>query len=203
MYPISRIPLIDKILSTKPWNTTIEFYGNEKLVDKVFHRIIAYNSKFSTVYILVNRDCGGLNPYEIAKYTRIYSGNIESILVSRCFKTNDLIVKLQDLLENKKPGLLAIKTPYFWFKEDHSDLNSMSRVTGLIHRLKNKGFRIVLFNTVCKNGYYKPSGGNYHHHVIDIILYLEKYNSKYLIVKLFKHPYMKTGSLLAPLKKPG
>jgi len=178
----------------------IEFYSSsDRVLGEIFHRVIAVNSKHK-VYVVIAREYGGLNPYYVEKLVRIHGGDVDNIYVTRCFRSNDVVMVLNNLLEEESKGLLTIYTPYSYVTNSLNGLREATYITGLIHRLKNMSWRIVLFNSVNGFGYYKPSGGNYHHHVVDAILRIEVKNRRWGYVEVVKHPTMGFSRKVFPLK---
>jgi len=200
---ITGIHVIDDLIGGIPWNYAVEIYSSvEKIVNEVFHRAIAVNSARSSVYVLIAREYGGLNPYYLEKLTRIYNGDLGNIYVSRCFKTRDVIDSLNHLLEIEgDEGKVAILyTPYNYIAPEPPDLVEASHITSLIHRLKNRDWRIIVFNSVNGFGYYKPSGGNFHHHVVNVMIRVEKIDRRWGFVELVKHPFKPSVRRSFPLK---
>jgi len=55
------------------------------------------------------------------------------------------------------------------------------------------GWRIIIFNKVSASGTYSPEGGNFHHHIVNIILRVELKDDKWCYVEIVKHPYKRIG----------
>jgi len=200
---ITGLQVIDGLIGNIPWNYAVEIYSSvEKIINEIFHRAIAINSVKSSVYVLIAREYGGLNPYYLEKLTRIYNGDLGNVYVSRCFKTRDVVDSLNHLLEveGDEGKVTILYTPYSYIAPEPLDLAEATYITGLIHMLKNRNWRIVVFNNVNGFGYYKPSGGNFHHHVVNIMIRVETVDRKWGVAELVKHPFKPPVRRSFPLK---
>lgn len=193
---VSGFWFIDSLIGGIPWNWAIEFFGeNEKVLNLLFHHVIVYNSRFSRVYVIIYKDFGGLNPYLITRLSRIMNGDVDNVLVSRCFRYMDLVELLSDLVEKDRVenSVLIIYNPFNNVKGDPRDYVEVNRIISFLHRLKSNGWRIILFNKVSANGTYSPEGGNFHHHIVNVILRIEPKDDKWCYVEIVKHPFKRIG----------
>ena len=107
----------------------------------------------------------------------------------------DLVELLSDLVEKSlvEGSALIIYNPFNNVKGDPREYAVTSRIIGLLHRLRSSGWRILLFNRVSANGTYSREGGNFHHHIVNVILRIESKDSKWCYAEIVKHPYKRIG----------
>ncbi|ADI31672.1 hypothetical protein [Staphylothermus hellenicus] len=205
MVKITGFWFIDRFFDGIPWNSVYEFYSSDnRLLELLFHYVISISSVYGRVYVVLVREFGGLDPYFLLRLTRMHRGDPDNVFVSRCFRVGDVETVLEDLLENNfsKKSSVLIYTPYSFVRNGLAGYHDMGRITGLIHRLKNLGYRIILFNEVSRDGYYRPMGGSFHHHTADIILRLDVKDGKWGYLIVVKHPRLSEGLRISiPINK--
>lgn len=187
---------IDRFFERVSWAGVFEFFsGNSGLLELVFHHAVSVSSVYGQVYVVLVREFGGLDPYFVLRLIRMRRGDPDNVFVARCFRVGDVEAVLEDLLENNvsSKASAVIYTPYSFVRGGLAGYLDSSRVTGLIHKLKNRGYRVILFNEVSRDGYYRPMGGSFHHHVADIVLRLEVKDRRWGYLVVVKHPRLPEG----------
>ncbi len=180
--------IIDDAIGPAPRHWIIEFYGDEKLVDLLMHHTVAYQSRRSTVYLVIDTDFGGLDPYLISRLSRRLGGNIDNIYVSRAFRINDLLGILSTLEDAR--GTLIVKYPFTFLPEGLSGYREAMRIVGALRRLTSR-LRIILFNSRSKLGR-TAEGGKYHSHSVHVLVELYRKGERAYIV-LRKYPGPREG----------
>ncbi|NPA99054.1 MAG: hypothetical protein GXO43_06705 [Crenarchaeota archaeon] len=182
---ITGISIIDDALGPVPRHWMVEFYGDEKLVDLVMHYTVAYRSRYDTVYLVINTDFGGLDPYLVSRLARRLGGSIDNIMVSRAFRINDLIGVLETLEDAY--GTLVVKYPFTFIPQSLGGYREAARIVGVLRRL-TRGLRIVLFNTRSRLGRI-AEGGKYHSHSVHVIAELRRRGDRgYLVLRKYPGP---------------
>lgn len=181
---ITGFELIDELLLPLPSNWSVEFYGDEFLVDYFFHTTLAYNSGWRRVYAVIVREYGGLDPGLLAKLCRIYNCSLTNIMVARAFRVEDLVNILKNPMDSYG-NLVAILYPYSYLPSNPSSYWKATMITGLIHSLSLRN-QVVLFNNTSRFGNHMPEGGSMHHHVVKIIVKLWR-KRDLCYAKLVKH----------------
>lgn len=190
---ITGIWFLDELIGEFKEGSIIELYGSdEKIIGEIFHRSIALLSKNHDLFIILAKEFGGIDPYYLSKLARIHHGDISRIFISRCFRLNDVLKALQDLID-KKINFLILYMPYSYIIEDPRKMEEASKITSLLQILKSKGIRILIFNSISGNGYFKPKGGNFHHHIVDIMIKIERKDFYKGYSELVKHPAKRSG----------
>ncbi|ABN69382.1 conserved hypothetical protein [Staphylothermus marinus F1] len=196
MVKITGFWFIDRFFNGIPWNGVYEFYSSDNsLLELLFHHVISVSSVYGRVYVVLVREFGGLDPYFLLRLIRMRRGDPDNVFIARCFRMGDVETVLEDFLENNssEKASILIYTPYSFVRNGLIGYRDMSRITGLIHRLKNLGYRIILFNEVGRDGYYRPMGGFFHHHTADIVLRLDVKDRKWGYLIVVKHPRLSEG----------
>ena len=182
---ITGISIVDDALGHVPRHWMIEFYGDDRIVDLVMHYTVAFRSRYDTVYLVINTDFGGLDPYLVSRLTRRLGGSIDNIMVSRAFRTNDLIGVLETL-ENAS-GTLVVKYPFTFIAQSLRGYREATRIVGVLRRLSGR-LRVVLFNTKSRLGRI-AEGGKYHSHSVHVLVELRRRGDRgYLYLRKYPGP---------------
>lgn len=181
---ITGFSVIDELVTPIPDRWSVEFYGEDFLVNYLFHTTLAYNSAWRCVYAIVAKEYGGLDPGLLAKLCRIYGSSLTNIMVARAFRNEDLVNVLNGLTK-RSDELIVVLTPYSYLPSDPRSYWKATSITGLLHQLSLRN-QVVLFNTASKFGDYMPEGGSMHHHVVKIIVKLWR-RGETCYAKLVKH----------------
>lgn len=192
---ITGLSILDGLINPASKSWIIEFYGERKIVDLIMYRLIAFRSSFGKVFVIINTDFGGFDPYMVSLFIRMFKGDPDNILISRTFRQEDLVGLLNELnlvkvLDEK---ILVLKYPYRFIPFDPRKYGEASRITGLLKRLVNNGWPVFLFNTVSRFGKTMPEGGTFHHHAVHVIVELKNIGKKLYKAVLRKHPFRPTG----------
>lgn len=187
---------VDELLSpiSKEW--IVEFYGDPYLVSRLMHYVMAYRSRNDVVYVLFNQEFGGLDTLYFVKLCRMLDCRLENIVVSRSFRLNDTISALESLLKVENTVILLLY-PYNYLPKDPVFYTEATRITGLISKLALSN-QVLLFNTVSKYGRKMPEGGSLHHHLVKVIVRVER-SGRTMHFKLVKHPVKPGGWRSIPL----
>jgi hypothetical protein len=187
---VTGIKQIDELLNPldKQWIT--EFYGDFDLVLRVMHYIMAYKSSENTVHVVLNVEFGGIDTLYLIKLCRIFDCKLDNIMVSRAFRLNDAVKILEDLA-SRNDSIILLAFPYNYLPFNPAKYTEATKVTGIIAKISALN-QVILFNTISKYGNYLPEGGNFHHHMVKVIVRLKK--SKGIIyAELLKHPVKQGG----------
>lgn len=189
---ITGFSLIDELIAPLSENWILEFYGDELLVLYLYHMTLAYNSAWRKVYSVIARERGGLDPVLLSRLCRVYDCSLSNVMVSRVFRTEELIGVLESL-KRLEGYLAAILYPYSYLPRDPSSYWRATLVTGLIQSISSRN-QVVLFNNTSKFGEYMPEGGSMHHHVVKVIVRMWR-KRDLCYAKLVKHAGKKSGFL--------
>jgi hypothetical protein len=188
------IPEVDELLDggLEPSAIT-EFYGyNWRLVKMLMHRIIGEISLRRYIDIIYNQLFDGLDPYLLLRIVKKLGGNWDiaesNIRLIRCFKPEDLI----EALSHYRGDLLVIVDPYLHIDDPIKKWVEASSISAAIYKLLLNEVTIIVFNKTFHIGY-RPSGGNFHHHIIHYLVRVEAGGEGYILLKLEKSPLKRGG----------
>lgn len=176
---------LDELVNPLHRHWIVELYGDQQVVLRVLHYMIAYRSSVDRVYVLFNVEFGGLDTLYMIRLCRIFNCRLDNILVSRAFRLDDTARILEEL-SGLSGSLVLIVYPYSYIPIDPSKYHEATRITGLAMKIAMNN-QVVLFNTTTRHGRYKPEGGSFHHHVVKVIVRLVKHGDS-IIAELTKHP---------------
>lgn len=195
---ITGVSGIDELLSPVKREWIVEIYGDMRLVSWVAHFAMVYRSRDSPVYVVLNSEFGGLDTSLVVKLCRIYSCDMENIMISRAFSLRDTLSILSEL-GSLKDAVILLLFPYSYLPPDPSKYTEATRITGMITRILGEN-QVLVFNTFTRFGKRRPEGGSFHHHAVKVIARIFETQGN-IAVKLVKHPVKEAGLIrLIPVK---
>ncbi|WP_440060096.1 hypothetical protein ACSU1N_02790 [Thermogladius sp. 4427co] len=187
---ITGVRPVDELLNPVGRYWSIEFYGDPFVLNYLFHRSLAVQSKYNDVYVVVSLEFGGIRTDLVESFCRILGCRLTAIRVSRAFKLGD-VIKLLKNLEDVNDSTIILLYPYNYLREDPSTYYEATAISGLINKVSAHNI-VLIFNTKTRFGERMPEGGSMHHHVVKTILRLDRLG-KNVLAELVKHPAKPSG----------
>ncbi|BFI76841.1 hypothetical protein [Sulfurisphaera ohwakuensis] len=142
----------------------VEFFSpDEELLRIFYHRVIALSSP---VYVVVVSERGGLDPYLVKRFQRIFS-NEEEVYIRRAFKAEDVPLTIESMGDDD----LIIIDPYHHKKE-------YTRIVAAIRKGKGRKF---LFSFLDREREGSIFGSHTAHSIIKIVR--SKRGFKFIFIK--------------------
>lgn len=176
---------LDELVNPLYRHWIVELYGDQQVVLRILHYMVAYRSSVDKVYVLLNIEFGGLDTLYMVRLCRIFNCRLDNIYVSRAFRLDDTARVLEDLADLSS-SLVLLVYPYSYVPVDPSRYHEATRITGLVSKIATRN-QVVLFNATTRHGRYMPEGGSFHHHIVKVIVRLARRGGS-IIAELIKHP---------------
>jgi hypothetical protein len=187
---ITGVKPVDELLNPVEKHWSIEFYGDSYVLNYLFHRAVSIRSRYGRVYVVISLEFGGIRTDLIEAFCRIFDCRLSAVSVSRVFRVRELIQVLKSLSDESDATVILLY-PYNFLRDDPSTYYEATEISGLINRV-SAGNSVLLFNTKTKFGERMPEGGSMHHHVVKVIIRLDRLG-RLIKVELVKHPAKPTG----------
>jgi hypothetical protein len=187
---ITGLKPIDDLLNPVDRYWSIEFYGDSYVLDYLFHRSIAIQSRRGQVYVVVSLEFGGIRTDLIEAFCRVFDCRLTAVSISRAFKTRDVVRILESLI-GVRDSTVVLLYPYNFLGDDPSTYYEATEISGLINRVSAEN-TVLIFNTTTRFGSRMPEGGSMHHHVVEVILRVKRLGRS-VVAELVKHPAKPTG----------